>query len=881
MVTRQNRARFLPLAFCGLLAACTPAIARADTFLDIQKKIIQADQAFQENRPGEALGHLSDALGLLKTYTPDDKDYIREAYRWMEKDSAKALKAIQKALDKNPQAAEAYYQRGVVNAPNPRVPIPEVVVDLRKALDLKSGYANPVNKYWDFQAAKKIWELLSDRNGPDYKLAVQQFQGLHATDPKNSQVLFYLGSAQLELNNYRQAADAFLKGVDLKPDDWEFHAYCVTALKKVAGTKGALQQYEQIVKQHPLPDVKLWMADLYLQDDQKAKAIPLLQEVRKENSLELEAASKLAKSLARAELHQEAAEQFGRVLKEFFNKMNENARVNHTTEYGKSLVEADRIDEGIRKLNEALTLFRTYSRGAQEPLSVLFELGRAHWKAGKKDKTRGPDEAEIFFRKYLQELKAGTVGTKRFSTDVEIAESLGDLYLEDHNYRDAAKVFKEALHLIDDAVDKAKCPTARVRFKFVKALHDQGAWEDCIVAARELVADKEKGLQTRRLLAHAYVENHQAAKAITELGQLRNTAVWNEESLLFMGQALLDTNRRTDALKYIEEAYQQRPNDENYALLYAKVLGVVGRSGEARDLYQKILKTSAHSTKALIGLGDLEMELAEAATGSERLDHYRNAVKHFDEARTLGQSTAVLAKLSQAEREQARTEADLQARGDRVRVVLYTGGLILAALIPITFMVYFYRRQWALRCFKEVCALERDLIQLIRDRVRSRWDGAWGNFAGEPFRGRLDFKSLRSRAEKEGTRDILGVANFGHLVAIVDAGWDALGLHELCAPEMVDPKEVIIANLSYISSCRVCLAHVGKLEELTARQMSRGGFTEVKLKAHLSQHLHRQVKTSLRIIRAKFNVTASVNDLPVLDPVATDSEQVIRAKRLD
>jgi hypothetical protein len=311
------------------------------------------------------------------------------------------------------------------------------------------------------------------------------------------------------------------------------------------------------------------------------------------------------------------------------------------------------------------------------------------------------------------------------------------------------------------------------------------------------------------------------------------------------------------------------------------VLGVVGRGGEARDLYQKILKTSAHSTKALIGLGDLEMELADAATGSERLDHYRNAVKHFDEARTLGQSTAVLAKLSQAEREQARAEGDLQARGDRLRVVLYTGGLILAALIPIAFMFYFYRRQWALRCFREVCALERDLIQLIRDRVRSRWDGAWGNFAAEPFRGRLDFKSLRSRAEKEGTRDILGVANFGHLVAIVDAGWDALGLHELCAPEMVDPKEVIIANLSYISSCRVCLAHVGKLEELTARQMSRGGYTEVKLKAHLSQHLHRQVKTSLRIIRAKFNVTASVNDLPVLDPVATGSEQVIRAKRLD
>src|SRR5262249_25505853 len=147
------------------------------------------------------------------------------------------------------------------------------------------------------------------------------------------------------------------------------------------------------------------------------------------------------------------------------------------------------------------------------------------------------------------------------------------------------------------------------------------------------------------------------------------------------------------------------------------------------------------------------------------------AVKHYKEARFLGQSEEVLGKTNRAERDLAVAEADVQAQSDRIRLVLYTGGLVLAALLPIGFMVYFYRRQWAMRCFQEVCELERDLIQLIRGRVQSHWNGAWERLAEEPFRGRVDFKSLRNRADKEGTKDILGVANFGHLVGIIDAGW--------------------------------------------------------------------------------------------------------------
>jgi hypothetical protein len=206
--------------------------------------------------------------------------------------------------------------------------------------------------------------------------------------------------------------------------------------------------------------------------------------------------------------------------------------------------------------------------------------------------------------------------------------------------------------------------------------------------------------------------------------------------------------------------------------------------------------------------------------------------------------------------------------------------LILAVLLTGGVMFYLYRRHWALKCFGEVCDLEADLIHVIRDRVQSRWQGNWDRLGDEPFRGRIDYRSLRSKAEREKARDILGIANFGHLVGIVDAGWEVLGFNELCNPEVADPKDVIVANLSYVGSCRACLAHVGKLDEMTGKAVGRGQMNERTLKTHLSKHLHGQVKTSLRIIRSRFHfeMSAATEDMPVLTPLKPGSERVRRPK---
>jgi tetratricopeptide (TPR) repeat protein len=874
--------------FVFLATVLAPGTTRADLGDDLAKTLNDANKEFRENRPDEASKHLGHALKLIETFKstdrPNDKDYLQEAYlrlRYNPPQIDPALDAIKNALVRDSKSPEALFLRGYVHTKYMANAQYAGLEDLKAALKRRKEVTNPVSPMWASDAANEMWQVFEQLKRHD--LAAAEFQSLANQEPEDVDYRFFLGVAQLRLKNYEAAAEALAKGLEHRPSDWQFHIYYTAALKELGDPKAAIQRYEEFLNKKELlktPEdeftVQMALAMLYLEGNQSEPARKLMRAAKKSPALlDPNSHSKLyirsirvelAKGFAKLDEHSEAAAQYAQILASLPANTDPGRKIDLTIDYAKALVRADRLTEGIRKLKDALASarFNSTSELEQEPLDILFELGAAHWKLAKKEKTKA-DEAEIYFRKYLQELRRGTVRARRYSSDVEIAESLGKLYADADDHANAAVYFREALDLIAVAVDKEKCPTNRVQFEYLEALAGSKQWDKCILAAKELLRDKEYGLKSRRILAQAYLESDQWNKAIEQLNELKGTKEWNDDAVLFMGQALLKTDRADEALSYIEEAYKARPNDERRILEYAEVLRVLGRADEARSLYEKTIKADPRTAQAHVGLGDLELQLAKAASGTERVNSIEQAVGYFKAAKKLTPSTLVLEKLSQAERDLAVAQSEVQIQASRWQAALYTGGLILAACLPIGVMIYYYRRQWAMRCFQDVCRLESDLIQLIRDRVKTRFQGEWGRFGDEPFKGRLDFKSLQNRANAQGAKDILAVANFGHLVAIIDNGWEALGFNELCAAEMVDPKEVIIANLSYVSSCRVCLAHVGRLEELGSRHLRRHAQTEAGLKAHLSNHLHRQVKTSLQIIRAKFNVTPGTEgELPVL-----------------
>lgn len=878
------------IGFAVLVCACDSAAAQSDLYSDIEKALFHASKEFRESRPDEALKHLNDALKLIdkfkSTDRPNERDYLQEAYMWINfnpPEVDQALGAIKKALAKNPQSAEAIFLRGYVQTKykaNTQSSMYNGLEDLKTAMKRRKEITDPVNKNWVLDAANEMSHVFDTLKRFD--LAASEFKTLSEQEPTEVNYLFFLGMAQLKLKNFEGAADAFAKGLEQRPSDLQMHQYYGLALRETGDKKSAIAAYEAFLKRdgvlksaEDVFTVQMALAVLYLEDNQDASAKELLRKAKKSPAL-LDPKNhanpyirsmrvELAKGLAKLDEHAEALPLFAQVLASLPANMDPGSKVNLTRDYAKSLIRANRVKDGIKKLDEALRDLRFNSPNEQEPLDILYELGVAHWKLAKQEKTR-TDHAEIYFRKYLQELRQGTAGALRYSSDVEIAENLGKLYADANDHAKAAEYFAEALALIDVAIDKEKCPRTRIQYENLEALAGSKQWDKCISAAGTLVADKEYGLKTRRLLAQAYLENEQWHKAIEQLNTLKGTKEWNDYAVLFMGQALLKTDRAEEALTYVEEAIKARPDDEKRKLEHAEVLRVLGRSDEARELYEKTIKMNPSAVQAHIGLGELELQLAKVESGSARVDLINQAVGHFKEAKRLKTSSQLLEKLSQAERDLADARAEVQIQASRRATILYTGALLLAPCIPIGFMIYFYRRQWAMRCFHEVLDLERDLKQLIRDRVASRLNGNWERLGEAPFRGRLPYRMLQERSKEKGGKDILSAANFGHLVAIIDDGWKELGFNELCAAELVDPKVVIIANLSYISSCRACLAHVGALDELGGKHTRRHTATDAELRPHLTKHLHGQVKTSLRIIRSKFNVKPAKEqgELPVL-----------------
>jgi tetratricopeptide (TPR) repeat protein len=879
------------MLFSSVLLGAIASPVSADTFADITKAILDARKALEENRVDETQNLLMQALGMLKTFEPTEHNHIREAILWInDKKPDAALKALDKALQKNKKSAEAHYLRAHVYGkvlPGSVFNNQTALKELKLAFELKKDYTDPVDKRWDVQATYDLWNLLTN-DIRDVELAAGEFQLLVDREPENAKFLYFLGMAHSRRNSFEEATDVLGKGLALQPGDWQMHIDFAFVVKKAVGVKGAILRYDDLLKQHPTEAaVQMGLAKLLVEAGQKERARTLLLKIRQHKTLldlkninDMNVISMrltLAEAFAGAEEYQEAAGQYSRVLAGLPATWSFQERVRLKWEFGKALVKAGNVEEGIRQLIKSLednrTLVQRTSAVEQQRLNILIELGNAHRLAKRHSK------AEMYFREYIDLVKETVVFTVKVTEDVKTAENLGDLYLEDGEYAKAAEVYAQALELINDLApaDREKYPRHRVLFHRAEAFHGQAVktgagavWANCIAVAHEVVNDKEYAGKARLMLARAYFETRQPDKALDYLAEIGDDG--DPATMKLRAQALLASNRpdKDKALAQIEKAIEKQPDNAELTVLHARVLALKDQTARASELYAKILndeRARPFHFQASMGMGDLKMQLAKESAGTLRVNYLAEAKKHYENARERKTDDAVaLNSLSQAMHELALAEADLRIQADRWRIVLYTGGLILAAAIPIGFGVYFYRRQWAMRCFQEVCALERDLIQLIRARVQSRFGGRWERLAEEPFRGRIDFKSLRNRADKEGARDILAVANFGHLVGIIDAGWDILGFSELCAPEMVDPKEVILANLSYIGSCRVCLAHVGKLEEMTGRRLT--STTGGDIKAHLSQHLHRQVKTSLQIIRAKFRIATESRTLPVLAPVA-------------
>ena len=847
----------------------------------VRQNLEQGQRALQDRQFEQASQRFQAAVESARNYQPQAREYALEAASRRSSgrlDDAYTL--IIKAVELAPQDADLQYMRGVIA--DQLESYGEATEAYLKALEL-----NPEHT----QAATALWEIYKKTRR--FTVAIDTFSRLAGQHPKSEWFPYYLGQAHLANGSPEHALPAFREAIRINPRDWYNNRAFLSALRNstvllnreqeglgldIAAADSeshtAIAEYERLTADPAtaVPTVKLFLALLYVEDGQTDKALPLLRQLALTQSLELNLRYNVAENLQLAArqrpvgqqqvIFAEAAEQYSRVLQQ----MEESAsdRLDVLIEYGKSLVGAGKLVEGLETLEAAL--YRWHEEQPGRPTQLYYELGKAYFRAGEQDL------AEDYFRLFSRDVAAYfTVATRGTRTDekLEALHTLADIYLTNRNYRSAADVLRRAVTAIDQfggrlRIDPVK--SKEFRLKLADALLHGQQYEDCIVELRKLQNDPDAGGKARRLLAEAHLGLRRHKDALEQLRTVEGTPDWNDHAMALMADALMADGKYTEALKYLDQALQARAGDERIRLRRAQCLVALRDTNAAATAYQEILDQNPHAVAAWVGLGEMELQAARDLTGQQQVTHLTSAVEHLTRASQEDPTDLTISsKRDTATEQRLQADARLQAASERTRTILYSLGILAAVTAPLIYIYLGYRKQWARRIFEEVLRLEKELKQMIRQHVRHRWDGRWERLGTEDeFAGRFPYSYLRKKAEKEeDVRDVLDVSNFGHLVAIVDTGWTSLGFKDRSKPKT---RELVIAALSYVGNCRNAIFHSAEF------QHELGGGRDTQ---NPTNHMNRQVQLSLKTIRDNFDLTAELpappprpEDIPVVEAVS-------------
>lgn len=204
----------------------------ADPF-DAEAWAIQAWALDWQDKPAEALAYALHALEL-DPQNSRASAYLGEIYHSLEQ-SQRAITLLDELLEQNPQSAEAYRARGLVN--------------------WDSDYAAALA---DFQAAYELASNMNliavdiatiEKDLRNYDLALEILQQTLEADPYNPRALFRLGEIQISRDgNFTQARLTLQDCIDFNPSYFHCHYMLGRANERLGETSAAAANFARAIE---------------------------------------------------------------------------------------------------------------------------------------------------------------------------------------------------------------------------------------------------------------------------------------------------------------------------------------------------------------------------------------------------------------------------------------------------------------------------------------------------------------------------------------------------------------------------------------------------------------------------------------------------------
>ena len=181
----------------------------------------------------------------------DARTYLEQGNELYQNDQdQEALAAYQKAIEQNPELAEAYYRLGLTYA----------VLD--QAKEAEGAYKKAIELYRKFTEenpndADAYFNLgESHRYLHQYEDAVRAYKQAVRLQPEDPEMFYELGVTQIKLAQYSEATSALQKAIDLDPDYYRASDALDDAREGVKRVRDGKKHQEEMLKKQQADELK-------------------------------------------------------------------------------------------------------------------------------------------------------------------------------------------------------------------------------------------------------------------------------------------------------------------------------------------------------------------------------------------------------------------------------------------------------------------------------------------------------------------------------------------------------------------------------------------------------------------------------------------------
>lgn len=277
-----------------------------------------------------------------------------------------------------------------------------------------------------------------------------------------------------------------------------------------------------------------------------------------------------------------------------------------------------------RRFEAAMDFWQRALRIQPDAPDLQLSLLTATYKAAKARETNGLPPLE----------GAGVADAIRLLTDllkihpdmVTAYFTLGNIYANEHRYREAADEYQEVIR---------RSPADSVALAAqVQALIDASAYSEALEPAREYVHRKPNDPAGHVMLGTVYQQLGDYAKAEPELKLGATKAPEDFEARYQLGLVLARTGKPDQALPELRKAVALKPNDRSAQYQLVAVLRSLGKSQEASQLVVQLRKEQGEEslTSQLASEGTKANDLLQSGKAADAAQIYRHMLEEDPES---------------------------------------------------------------------------------------------------------------------------------------------------------------------------------------------------------------------------------------------------------